>query len=163
MIVIGVDPGLTGAMAFYDADSDEVFATLDMPLTDRMYGSGSEIDWPLLRDQIEEIIDLMCETREKDLLAAIENVGVMPKQGAVSGFQFGRVIGGLESMFAVMRISQIKVHPATWKKRFGLVGTDKQACLDMVKATYPEANLSLKKHHNRADAIAIAVAGSKMV
>jgi hypothetical protein len=106
----------------------------------------------------------MGEERGK-VVYILENVGVMPKQGAVSGFQFGRVVGGLEAMFACMRIPGHRIHPATWKKQFGLVGTNKSDAITIVRQTLPYCAgwVTLAKHHNRADAILIAAAGAKLL
>lgn len=162
-MIIGIDPGLTGALAFYDKLTDTFPAILDMPVTERKYGKGKEIDWKKLEYRIQETVDSVYGIFESDVICIMEDVGVMPKQGIVSAFQFGKVIGGLESMFDVLGIPMYKIHPKTWKAKMGLVGSDKNASLNLVRAVYPAYNLTLQKHHNRAEAMCIAVAGSNML
>jgi Holliday junction resolvasome RuvABC endonuclease subunit len=158
MIYIGIDPGLTGAVASYGRG--RILAVADMPTTQRTYGHGREVDWKKFRDVMMQI----SSDSSEDYFAVVENVGVMPKQGAVSGFQFGQVMGGIKAVLDCMYMEWGLIHPATWKKRFGLVGSDKDATRQMILQAYPDTIdwLKLAKHHNRADAMAIAIAGDKV-
>jgi hypothetical protein len=61
MIVLGVDPGLTGAIALLDTTYDEYRCVLDMPTQDRGYGHGKEVDWAALRENIEQVLDIYME------------------------------------------------------------------------------------------------------
>jgi crossover junction endodeoxyribonuclease RuvC len=96
-------------------------------------------------------------------IAYIELAGVMPRQGISSGFRYGRAVGSLETVVALAGISTSIVAPAKWKAFFGLVGSDKEN--DRLKAPqiFPSAHdqLTLKKHHQRADAILLALYGAK--
>jgi len=166
MMYLGFDPGITGAMALYDLDTDTVCGVWDMPIQERMYGKGQEIDWGELVCIIDDILGangMFANMGETEVHAVIEFVGVMPRQGITSAFAFGQVVGGIRSMCAALNLEVTYVHPTAWKRRFGLVGTKKEAVSEMLKNTYSETAdwLTLKKHHNRADAIAIAIAGSR--
>ena len=156
MIYLGIDPGITGAIAVYNGEDNTFFTVIDMPIQERIYGKGNEIDWEKLLEQ------LLPYFMEGDITAVIENVGVMPRQGIVSAFAFGQVVGGLRVACISLGAQIVYIHPTAWKRKFALIGTDKNTVIEMVKEAYPESSsyLTLKKHHNRADAMAIAVAGS---
>lgn len=160
MIVIGIDPGLTGCMAGYDPDRDFVTAVVDFPVRERVYGTGKEVDWTLFKNYLFEMIP-----EDMNVLIALENVGVMPAQGIVSAYSFGQTVGGIRAVIETMGLDYVLIHPASWKKHFGLTGSQKHDIITMLKNVYAETvpMLTLKKHHNRADAIAIAIAGGKHV
>jgi crossover junction endodeoxyribonuclease RuvC len=164
MIVIGIDPGLTGAIATYHKESDTFLSVDDMPVQRRSYGEGNELCYVELNLGFSAILALTDHNYPmQPIKAVIENVGTMPKQGVVSAFQFGQVNGALKAMLAVYAIEYILLHPTVWKKDFGLVGSTKEDGLKLVRAAYPKQQpyLNLAKHHNRADAMMIAVAGAK--
>jgi crossover junction endodeoxyribonuclease RuvC len=166
VIIIGIDPGLTGAIALFNTSTQEVINVIDIPTRDRAYGKGGEVDWATLNKFLQEQLDILVVGEEgwEETHAVMENVGVMPKQGIVSAFQFGQVNGGLKALLEILDIPYHLVHPVTWKKSMGLVGTGKTECMEIVKQI-PSAQkyLKLAKHHNRADAIAIAITGSKLI
>ena len=76
MIILGVDPGKSGALAFYDPDADTV-DVFDMPVVDGEVNAA----------EVARIIRGF-----KPKFAIIERVHAMPKNGAVSMFKTGIVI-----------------------------------------------------------------------
>jgi len=92
-------------------------------------------------------------------LAALEKVGARPGQGVSSMFAFGRNLGAWEGLLAALRIPYVMPTPQQWQK--GLVmpsdGADpKERALAVARRLFPAANLTLKKHHGRADALLLA-------
>ena len=53
---IGIDPGLTGAIALLNGD--ELIKLWDMPLTERRSGKGQEVNPYLLSDIIAEVREI---------------------------------------------------------------------------------------------------------
>ena len=51
----------------------------------------------------------------------------MPKQGASSGFKYGRAVGAIEGVIACCEIPLTIVEPTMWKKFHRLRGGDKEA------------------------------------
>ena len=162
MIYLGIDPGISGAMAVYDKEHDIFLNVIDLPTCERITGKGNQINW-------KELYNLLLNTLsnysldELNITACIENVGPTPQMGVTSSFNFGFTVGGLNAMMNALGFDIIYVHPTAWKRKMGLIGTDKNKCMEMIRTTYPIASaeyLTLKKHHNRADAMAIAVTGS---
>lgn len=155
--VLGIDPGTTGAIALYNMDSDELMGVWDIPSMEREYGKGLQVNGSAL-------YDLILSACDNDTVVFIESVGSMPKQGVVSSFNFGHTVGTIYGIISALMLSRYQVHPMTWKKKLGAIGTGKYAVMDMIKTTYPESIpfLKLKKHHNRSDAIAIAIVGGSI-
>lgn len=155
--ILGIDPGTTGAVALYNMDDDEIIGVWDIPNMEREYGKGLQVDGSALYDLIIHISDA-------NTIVFIESVGSMPKQGVVSSFNFGHTVGTIYGIISALELPRYQIHPMTWKKKLGAIGTGKYAVLDMIKISYPEtlSYLRLKKHHNRSDAIAIAVIGGQV-
>jgi len=85
----------------------------------------------------------------------IEEAQPMPRQGTRSmltlGFGYGLWVG----ILATLQLLYTTVRPAVWKKAFSL-GTDKEASRLRAMQLFPGAELRLKKHHGRAEALLLA-------
>lgn len=144
-VFIGVDPGVTGAVAAVDQSGNFVDC-FDVPTF--KIGKRSCIDPKAIAEMIEEIpgsISRVC----------IEETGPRPGEGVCSSFTSGRVFGVLLGVFAAMRAPVVLVRPAKWKKSYGLSG-DKEQSRGEAILLFPDASLSRKKDHNRAEALLIA-------
>ena len=118
MIILGIDPGLKGAIAQYDGYE---LVTLEMPIK-KSTSRGYEIDWTMLNlDWKSNFFYAEC--------VFLEQVSSRPGEGVSSAFKFGTVYGGLQAMAASMSIPVTRVTPRTWKKYFGL-GPDKKEAVD---------------------------------
>ena len=150
MLTVGVDPGLTGAVGFLR--NGEYMTLFDMVTT--LKGSGSvkqEVDPIGLRRQFFAQIPQL----EEDLAIALERVSAMPGQGSSSVFSFGDTYGCCRSVASLTGYPLHLVTPATWKKHFGL-GRDKEESRALASRLFPKAELHLKKHADRAEALLIA-------
>lgn len=137
---IGIDPGKTGAgVVIFDGGQ----LVADWP-GDPAAAAGILAEW-LDRFEIR--------------LAALEKVGARPGQGVSSMFSFGRNLGAWEGLLAALRIPYVMPTPQQWQK--GLImpsdGADpKDRALVVARRLFPGADLRLKKHHGRADALLLA-------
>lgn len=115
MIIVGIDPGLTGAFAFYNTESKAIFHTFSMPTDTLAKGKGTrrEISWPVAYHWITLSLAKTISTVER---AFIERVSSSPQMGVTSAFNFGRTYGGLESLIAALHWPAEFVTPAKWKK-----------------------------------------------
>jgi hypothetical protein len=79
----------------------------------------------------------------------------MPKQGASSGFKYGRAVGALEAVLACCEIPMTIVEPTAWKKAHHLRGGDKEAGRQRALQLFPAAHalLARKMDHGRAEAL----------
>jgi len=147
MIVVGIDPGITGAIAF-TGDHQEV---VDMPVMASTKGKNQVNAYELARILGEKSIEKV----------VIEKVGAMPKQGVASMFNFGKSAGVIEGVCAGLSLSVEFVTPQKWKKQAGLIGKDKDFSRTVAIQKYPHFAdlLTRKKDCGRADAIHIAMHG----
>jgi len=155
-LYVGVDPGLDGAIAVLNEHGDLVNVQDTPTLTVKRSGGKKRMYLPAQMMMIADAIDKAGEVR----LCAIENVHVMPKNGAHSAFGLGRSLG-LWEMTAVSLGWPVEwLDPGKWKKAMlgAGSGSDKQASIARAQQLFPASAefLQLKKHDGRAEAILIA-------
>lgn len=154
-MILGIDPGLDGAIACYDLRAQALFMK-DMP-TISIKG----------RKKTTRTLDLsllLCELRGYHAPiehAYVELVHAMPKQGVTSSFNFGFGYGALLACLTAAGIPFTQVTPQRWKARLA-VPADKDAARLRASQLMPKhAHLwPLKKHDGRAEAALIALYGS---
>ena len=162
MIIIGFDPGITGAACAIRTDDMggvEFMELFDLP--SQPDGTKRQIHVEVLGNWLERI--------DPDL-AIIENVQPMMGKGSASqammganSFRFGMACGAIRATVASYGITYKLVVPQSWKRSFNLRGSDKEASRKMairhLPAAYPFLNRKLD--HNRADAVLLALWGAK--
>lgn len=152
-MILGIDPGCTGALVVM-TDGGNYVAHLNMPTV--KVGTKSRVNGAAVAAFIRETIG------EFNARAYLEQVGAMPGQGVSSMFTFGHAAGVVEGILQGMAIPYTLVTPQAWKRRAGLVGTDKDAARSRAIQLYPDLRiLDLKgKGQAVADAILIARHGA---
>jgi len=154
--ILGVDPGLSGAMAMLHAGAVDVF---DIPTTTRTVNKKEkrQIDPYQLSAWLEIQRPLI-------KFAVVEQVGTMPGQGVTSAFNFGFTTGCIHGIIAACGIEIRTVSPQVWKRKYGLIGQNKDASRGEASRRFPEFThlWSLKKHDGRAEAALLALYGSEM-
>lgn len=156
MIIIGIDPGLTGAITFLDSRGSMVVE--DIP-TMALEGNG----------MVKRKVDGLALARlARNHCPAVEGVTVvcealraMPGNAIQTQGSLMRSFGAIEAVFEVLRFPVMLVDPQTWKRHFGLK-SDKAASLEVARRLYPQCNaIARAKDHNRAEALLIAHWGLK--
>tara|TARA_B100001540_G_C15765963_1_gene623971 strand:- start:66 stop:560 length:495 start_codon:yes stop_codon:yes gene_type:complete len=153
MLIIGIDPGISGAICFFE--DGQVKEILDMPVMADGKKNKRQINGPQI---FNEISSRITKFSKKDIIVVIEQVSAMPGQGVTSMFNFGQSFGVLKGICSAMQLSMFFVRPAKWKKYFGLIKTEKDASRTKVIEIFPyiSSELSRKKDSNKADAVLIA-------
>lgn len=148
--ILGIDPGLCGALAIYDVDGS--LDVVDMPTLQLKKRVVDEY-------ALARIIDDW-STRVREVW--LEQVGVRPGEGAVGAFSFGRGYGVLRGICAACFLPIVDVTPATWKGALR-VSSDKDAARARASALFPRHSQlwPLKRDHGRAEAALIALYGSQ--
>lgn len=148
---IGIDPGLSGAIAFL---ADGQFADVhDMPTMGRGKGGNQQVD----ACKLAAILRGATMMRHGALVTCrIEDVHAMPKQGVVSSFGFGRSAGVAHGVLAALGYPTTRISPEKWKRDMGLIGAEKDASRQRAIRYFPRAPLQLKKHDGRAEALLLA-------
>jgi len=153
-LVLGLDPGISGAYAIVDKDFSNIIVA-DMP-----------------RHSIKgkEHIDIYEFARQIDLIssrisfAVIEQVHAMPKQGVTSTFRFGEAFGIVKGVLAANLIPIQLVNPLSWKRALNLPA-DKDSSRQKASSLFPKlvGNWARKKDHNKTDALLIGYYGLKFL
>ena len=149
MITVGIDPGLTGAVGVLK--NGEFLSLFDIPTIRR--GDGivkNEIDPSGLARELTARLDPKeyCEV-------VLERVSAMSGQGASSVFSFGDSYGVCRSIVALSGHPTHLITPMVWKKHFNL-DRDKEKSRALAVRLFPKAELHLKKHADRAEALLMA-------
>ena len=153
MIIIGIDPGISGSICFLK--DGKIIDVVEMPTMtegkkNKRQVNGSQI--------YNEIIKRINKSDTQDIRVVIEQVSAMPGQGVTSMFNFGQSFGILKGICSAMQLPVYFVRPAKWKKYFNLINSEKDASRTRAIEIFPyfSSNLSKKKDSNKADAILIA-------
>lgn len=147
--IAGIDPGISGAIAFYFPETMGRIAVEDVPV------AGGEISAPHLASMIRSF---------SPSFAVIEKVHAMPKQGVSSTFKFGAAYGDVRGVIGALNIPLHLVTPQAWKKHFGLTA-DKDQSRKLAIRLFPSVaeHFALKKHDGRAEAALIALFGAETI
>lgn len=147
MLTLGIDPGLSGAVAALDLPNKRLVTTA-IP-TFEVNGKRS-VD--------HRALFLWLRNFEHAEMGLVEQVSAMPKQGVVSMFSFGSAYGACQMGLAAIGIPWRRVPPGEWKKALA-VPADKDASRMRASQLLPwaAAEWSRKKDHNVAEAALIAL------
>ena len=110
-LFIGIDPGLSGGLAFR---SGEEMSVLPMPILTITKAKGVRrvLDLTALANLIDD------KTKNKPRIHVfIERVASMPKQGVASMFSFGESYGAIKGIIAANFLPMTLVTPVTWKAK----------------------------------------------
>ena len=143
-IIIGIDPGINGAIAWI---------TDGKPCVEKMPDTLQDL-WELIESIGYEIPDYT----PYEIKAYIEQVSSSPQMGVVSAFTFGRGYGNIEMALTAAGIPFERVRPQVWQKALGcLTKGDKNITKRKAQELFP----SIKVTHAIADSLLIANYGTK--
>lgn len=150
--ILGIDPGLSGAIAFYAGRSElRINDVLTFDAT-----RGRQVDVYKVVSEFREAVNHYSIQH-----AFIEQVSAMPKQGVSSMFKFGTVYGTLQGIVASFGIPTTFVTPQKWKKSLSVPAVKDAARLRASQLMPQHIDWwPRKKDHNRADAALIAYYGA---
>lgn len=120
-IIIGIDPGASGAIAACLPD-------------------GELKIWQLKKDRFEDVLRELSELKTP-MYALLEKVGATPQMGVCSSFAFGENYGGIKSALRALNIPFELITPQKWQQIYPL-----PKCKP--KAT-PEEKKAFKLQHKR--------------
>ena len=151
MRIIGIDPGLSGAIAVLE--DQKVKCIFDMPVMPEGKKNKRQLNSAQLVNLLKENI-----STNEDTIIVVEQVNAMPGQGVTSMFNFGQTFGAIKGISAALGLPIFFVRPAKWKKHFELINSSKDASRTKAIEMYPSLSgqLSKKKDVNKSDAILIA-------
>ncbi len=152
MLVLGIDPGLTGAVAVL-GEGGRVLMAEPIPT---VYRGGGKVKREV---DAAGIVHLLRPYAREMMLAAVEAVASRPGQGVASTFSLGHSLGVVCGVLAALAIPYRLVPPAAWKRHYGLPA-EKEAARALATRLYPEVPLHRKADHGLAEALLIARYGA---
>jgi len=154
--VVGIDPGIGGAVVVLGGDGD-LSRCLRTPI---LIDAGKKVyDIPVMRDVLRGAM----HDAEKDggsVLVGIEKVHTMPRDGRVGAFRFGMGYGVWLGILSASYIPYEEVTPQRWQARM-LAGLPrgahtKTSAVQASKARFPHIPIGVKADWGIADAALIA-------
>lgn len=146
MIILGIDPGMSGGIA-------------SLVETDSRWNADAVAMLPTERDIADYFWKLYMDGQESGIFAFIERVHAMPKQGVSSTFKFGTNYGFLRGCLVTTGIPFEEVTPQGWQKLMGcMTGGDKNVSKAKAQQLFPELRIT----HAIADALLIAEYGRRV-
>lgn len=158
-IWIGIDPGVSGAIAAIMPDNQVVF--YDTPVFKVKSGktTKSEYDAASICHILQGAMNIgQCSV-------TIERQQSMPDQGVSSTFRTGFGFGLWLGILSAIKVRHTIVAPVSWKKKMMAdMGKEKSASILRATQLFPGAanDLRLVKHHGRADALLICEYGRRL-
>lgn len=166
MLILGIDPGLSGAMALYDPEGGLLSVT-DVPTLELLKAGKKRRTYDpyeiarLIDVSAAEIGLVMCE--QVSAMPARGPTGEARSMGAQSSFAFGEVFGFLKGVCTAHFLRVETVVPQTWRKAMGVKGgKDESRARASVLMPKQAGNWRLKKHDGRAEAALIAMYGAQL-
>ena len=151
MKIIGIDPGLSGAIAILE--NNKVLNIFDIPVMSEGKKNKRQLNSALLVSLLRENLN-----NNEEVAVVVEQVNAMPGQGVTSMFNFGQTFGAIKGICAALNLPIFFVRPSKWKKHFELINSSKDSSRTKVIEMYPSlsSQLAKKKDVNKTDAILIA-------
>ncbi len=161
MEFLGIDPGISGAVALLHSDNSARF--WDTPSVKS--GGKREYDGANMLEILVEALRKSGGVSPIRLHAYVERAQAMPKQGVTSTFNYGKGYGLWLGLLIGLGIPYTLVSPRTWRKvMMPDMAKDKGASLLRAKQLFPLArhHLQLVKDHDKAEALLIAAYGRQL-
>ena len=171
MIIIGIDTGSKGAIAFFDTDTNTLLDVMDMPI-DRVQ-SGKHVRSRVARGALLDVLH-----RARGAVVFIERPEGHPMRqtnkatgqtelrqvGAAGMLAFGESYGCAIMGCTAAGMSITEVRPGQWKRAIGL-GAAKDDVRRRCSELFPThaAKFSRKMDDGRADAAALAYYGARVM
>lgn len=126
-LVLGIDPGLSGAFAWLDCRTKQIERIEDFPISrtakrPELYLAGT--------------FALLKARAARTTIAVIESNDPRPGMDVGSMFRFGRSTGQIEGLLAALGIPAVQLRPAVWKPLAGVTADKSTSCAQAAKL-YP--------------------------
>jgi crossover junction endodeoxyribonuclease RuvC len=157
-LFVGIDPGLTGAVALINSQGN-ILSIQPTPTLKVKKGKGTRNVY--VESSMVTILDA-CRNAGTITMVGIENVHALPGQSITSMFNMGVGVGIWWGIIASLRLPVTRITAQAWKKALGIpTGSEKSESAVRALQLFPRANL-MKSDRARvesdgmADALLIA-------
>lgn len=150
-ILIGIDIGLSGGIAFFDVGAGEVLSLYPMPTQKIVTSTGrqkGEIDL----DRLNFILEIP-KCRAESATVVMENVHAFPGQGVVAMATLMEQKGIIRGLAKGLGYEVVLVEPKTWQKYYTLIppkdlkGTSASKTKVLRKKWLKDESLTLARAH----------------
>ncbi len=138
MKIIGIDPGLSGAIAILE--NNKVLSLFDVPVMSEGKKNKRQLNSAQLVSLLKENI-----SSDEEVAVVVEQVNAMPGQGVTSMFNFGQTFGAIKGVCAALALPIFFVRPSKWKKHFELINSSKDSSRTKAIEMYPKLSNQLTK------------------
>lgn len=161
MMIVGIDPGLNGAIAIIEPDTREI-TIFDTPTLSIKSKTKNKNEY-----DIQKMVEILSDNAGVIRAVYLEKVHSMPGQGVASMFSMGYGYGLWIGILAALKIPYNLVIPQQWKKKMlaGMTSEEKQnkkTSIIRAQQLYPDAKIFGVKgggKDGRAEALLIATYG----
>lgn len=168
MVIVGIDPGLSGACSVLDHNG--LRAVFDLPtMADPLAGPAAKVKTKIDGRALVRLLRLHCPpgTAVQSVVEAIRPMAPKKDGGkdhtAQSQGSLLRTFGTVETVLECLGWAPDYANPQTWKRHFGLIDSNltqaqrKAKAMQCARRLYPECSeIARAKDHNRAESLLIA-------
>ena len=115
MLIIGIDPGISGSICFFE--DGNILDVVEMPTMAEGKKNKRQVNGAQIYNEIHKRVG---NTPKQNVRVIIEQVSAMPGQGVTSMFNFGQSFGILKGICSAMRLPVYFIRPAKWKNILAL-------------------------------------------
>ena len=139
MLIIGIDPGVSGSICFFK--DGRILEVIEMPVMTEGKKNKKQVNGAQIYNEFLKRIN----KKEDEIRVVIEQVSAMPGQGVTSMFNFGQSFGILKGICSAMQLPMFFVRPTKWKKYFNLINSQKDASRTRAIEIFPYFSTQLSK------------------
>lgn len=159
MIIVGIDPGLTGAIGILGHRA-ELLGVHDLPTMQRMHAPRKGgVMGQIHPAELERMLAEALQGYDKnEVHVFLETPIAFPGLHVATVAAAFLTAGLIEGVIGARHYPHTLVKPKDWKKALGLSDSKEQARAKAIRL-WPTAPLNKVKYHNRAEALLIAKYG----
>ena len=102
MLVIGIDPGISGSICFFQ--DGKIIDVVEMPTMIEGKKNKKQVNGSQVTNIIKEKLN-----QTKEIIVVVEHVNAMPGQGVTSMFNFGQSFGVIKGICSALGLSLIHI------------------------------------------------------
>ena len=146
MIIVGIDPGFSGAICLIESSNVATPSLFDMPI---LKGRRTELNLIGIRELLSRADHIFLEKAQS-----------MPGQGISSTGRYLMSYGDIRGICVGLSKPYTEVRPHTWKSvMMRDMPKEKDASIIRVQQLFPDLLFRRKKDHHKADALLLAMYG----
>lgn len=165
-IILGIDPGVTGAMAYLNTETSTVARCIDHSEWCNQHEAPDALLFLLRNHWLPDIVVLEEQHARPNFRVGLDGVKKVV-QGIASTWNYAEHYGIIRGVLACLDRKVHRVDPGTWKGNMHLPGgkKNKNVSLDKARVLWPDSLWMFKRQldHGRAEAALLAEYGRRFL